>query len=134
MSAKGLLFAETNGITVNGGSVDVYQFVADKGNITLGWKNGETDCIATTNGYQCNDGNLTFATGKRFYAYDGENVAAVYDAQTVLTKDETYKTYPELVGKVLKPCTDIFVKLIDGVTASATDGESVTIGTETLSP
>lgn len=131
VSAKGLLFAETNGITVNGGSVDVYQFVADKGNITLGWKNGETDYIATTNGYQCNDGNLTFATGKRFYAYAGENVAAVYDAQTVLTKDETYKTYPELVGKVLKPCDGNFVKLIDGVTASATDGESVTIGTDT---
>ena len=133
VSAKGLLFAETNGITVNGGSVDVYQLVADKGNITLGWKNAETDYIKTTNGYQCNDndGNLTFATGKRFYAYDGENVAAVYDAQTVLTKDETYKTYPDLAGKALKPCTDIFVKLIDGVTASATGGESITIGTDT---
>lgn len=132
VSAKGLLFAETNGITVNGGSVDVYQLVADKGNITLGWTNAETDYIKTTNGYQCNDndGNLTFATGKRFYAYDGENVAAVYDAQTVLTKDEN-KTYPDFAGKTLRPCTDYFVKTVEGVTASATGGESVTIGTDT---
>ena len=94
--------------------------------ITLGWTNSSD--VITTSGYL--EGNLTFVEGKRFYAYEDENIAAVYDGNTTFTKFDN--SYTDFAGKTLRPCADYFVKTVEGVTASATGGESVTIGTETL--
>lgn len=93
--------------------------------ITLGWTNSSD--VITTSGYL--KGNLTFVEGKRFYAYEDENIAAVYDGNTTFTKIDN--SYTDFAGKTLRPCADYFVKTVEGVTASATGGESITIGTDT---
>lgn len=125
-------------ITISGGQVKAittkgdnssYGIYSYSGDIVLGWANA-TDFIYANKG-----GSLAkTADGKRFIAYTPGATESDPMTATALISGTSGTDFElsAIEGKMLKPCDGNFVKLIEGVTASATDGESITIGTETL--
>ena len=125
-------------ITISGGQVKAittkpdnssYGIYSYSGDIVLGWANA-TDFIYANKGGRV----AKTADGQRFIAYTPGATESDPMTATALISGTSGTDFElsAIEGKMLKPCDGNFVKLIEGVTASATDGESITIGTETL--